>query len=100
MKESIPKQNPTMLESHVVKKTILQLKKIDKTGSQNLKQTSEGVQSTAFASVIKLVEDNDDLNMEELVQHRTTDECLAIFNASVTMSKTLKSKLQENLPMT
>lgn len=73
---------------------------VEKTGSENLKQATEEMQSKAFASVIKLVEANDDLKMEELMHHRVTDECLSIFNANGTMRKTQKSKLQEKLTMT
>ena len=38
--------------------------------------------------------------IEDVLQHRLTEECLSIFNANGTMRKVQKSKLQEKLTMT
>ena len=69
MKEFIQKQNPSMLEYHVVKEVIFAAQVIEKPGSENMKQTTEKTQIKAFASVIKLVEENDGLKMEDIMQH-------------------------------
>ena len=54
----------------------------------------------ALASVLGLVEMSGALNLEDILQHRVTSECLAIFNVNGTMRKTQKSKLQQNLTST
>ncbi|KAL5004083.1 hypothetical protein ScPMuIL_017539 [Solemya velum] len=78
-----------MLKYHAVKEAILQLKNLRKQ-EVNLKQTTEKMQSKAFASVTKLVEASDGLKMIDLMQHRVTDECLPMFIANSTMRKTQK----------
>ena len=47
-----------------------------------------------------MVETSGALQLEDVLQHRVTAECLAIFNANGTMRKTQKSKLQQKLTMT
>ena len=73
---------------------------IEKERGENLKQKTEEMQSKAFASIIKLVEESDGIKMEDVLGHRVSDECLSIFNANGSMRKNQKSKLQEKLTMT
>lgn len=49
---------------------------IEKTGSENLKWTTEEMQRKAFTSIVKLVEASDDIKMEDLMQHRVTYDCM------------------------
>ena len=73
---------------------------IEKERGENLKQKTEEMQSKAFASIIRQAEVSDGIKMEDVLHHRVSDECLAIFNANGSMRKNQKSKLQEKLTMT
>ena len=43
--------------------------------------------------VVNLVEENGGVDLEEILQHRVTEECLSLCNSNGTMRKTQKSKL-------
>ena len=47
----------------------------------------------ALAAVIELVETSGAFFLEEVLDHRVTDECLPIFNVNGTFRKIQKSKL-------
>ena len=58
------------------------------------------MESKAIASVLEIVEKSGSLKLEDILEHRVTDECLSIFNVNGTTRKVQKSKLQEKLTMT
>ena len=56
------------------------------------------MENEAMAEVISLVEKCDvKLNLVQIMEYRTTEECLSLFNTNGTMVKVQKSKLVEKL---
>ena len=56
------------------------------------------MENKAMAEVISLVEKCDvKLNLVQIMEYRTTEECLSLFNTNGTMVKVQKSKLAEKL---
>ena len=72
---------------------------ITKTAGVNLKVKTEEMECKALSSVVSLIETSGALNLENVMCHRVTNECLSIFNANGTMRKVQKSKLQQKLSM-
>ncbi|KAG7176100.1 hypothetical protein Hamer_G023844 [Homarus americanus] len=58
------------------------------------------METKAMASVLVLMEDSGSLKLEQVLQHRVTEESLSIFNTNGVLQKVQKSKLQEKLTMT
>lgn len=67
--------------------------------AENLKGKAEGMERDAMASVVGLVDSSGTLQLEDIMQHRVTPECLSIFNANGTFRKSQKSKLLQKLNM-
>ena len=72
---------------------------ITKTAEVNLKVKTEEMECKALSSVVSLIETSGALNLENVMCHRVTTECLSKFNANGTMRKGQKSKLQQKLSM-
>lgn len=73
---------------------------LKKSDGERLTGKTADMESKAMTAVLGLVENSGALKLEEVLQHRVTDECLPIFNVNGTMRKVQKSKLQEKLTMT
>ena len=56
----------------------------------NLKVKTKEMECKALSSVVSLIETSVALNLENVMCHRVTTECLSIFNANETMRKVQK----------
>lgn len=73
---------------------------VKKADNNIVKGKTEEMETKAMASVLDLIEERDSFKLEQVVQHRVTEESLSIFNTNGAMWKVQKSKLQEKLRMT
>ena len=64
-----------------------------------VKGKADEMECRALASVVGLVETTGAFKLEEVLQHRVTEECLPIFNVNGTFRKTQKSQLQQIMDM-
>ena len=62
-------------------------------------RAAEMKQNTLKAVVIDLVEVSELVNLNELLEHRVVEECMALFNSNGTYRKTQKSKLIQKLSL-
>ena len=62
-----------------------------------MKGKAQEMERVALASVIELVDKSGALKLEDVLEHRVTEECLSIFNVNGTMRKTQKSKLLQTM---
>ena len=60
---------------------------------ENLKARTAEMEQQALKAVINLVDDSQLVDLNELLEHRVVEECVALFNSNGTYRKTQKSKL-------
>ena len=70
---------------------------VSKSTGEILKVKQGEMESKALASVVNLVDISGMLLLSEVMKHRVSDECLALFNVNGTFRKTQKSKLLQKL---
>ena len=66
---------------------------IETTGDESSSKKVQDMERQALACIVNLVEESGGVDLEEILQHRVTEECLSLFNSNGTMRKTQKSKL-------
>jgi hypothetical protein len=66
---------------------------------EELKAKAAEMERSALKSVINLVEVSQLVDLNDLLEHRVVEECLALFNSNGTYRKTQKSKLIQKLSL-
>ena len=65
----------------------------------NAKGKAQEMERSALSAVVELVEISGGFELEDVLQHRVTEECLSIYNVNGTLRKTQKSKLMEAMTL-